>query len=221
MPEVTRAWPEGAFYHYDTVYDAKALGYHGPAFGYASMPDQYTLSVLQRRELAPGRRPPVVAEVALVSSHVPWAPLPQSVPWTAVGDGSVFDPMPAQALPVSKVWSTSGGIHDAYARSIAYSMSTLLSFVATYGSDRTVVLVLGDHQPAPVVTGDGASRDVPVTILAKDPAVLAQVSGWGWQAGVRPTPDAPVWRMDAFRDRFLAAFSGSEPQRHSTVMAAR
>jgi hypothetical protein len=221
MPEVTRAWPEGAFYHYDTVYDAKRLDYRGPAFGYATMPDQYTLSVLQRRELAPARRPPVLAEVALVSSHVPWAPLPHQVPWSAVGDGSVFDPMPAQGLSVSKVWSSATGIHDAYAQSVAYSMSTLFSFVATYGSDRTVVVVLGDHQPAPVVTGPGASRDVPVTILAKDPGVLAQVSGWGWQAGVQPAPQAPVWRMDSFRDRFLAAFTGPGVPREQTAMAAR
>jgi hypothetical protein len=221
MPAVTRAWPEGAFYHYDAVYDAANLGYRGPHFGYATMPDQYTLSVLQRRELAPVRRPPVVAEIALVSSHVPWAPLPQPVSWDAVGDGRVFDQMPAQAESVSQVWSDPARIRDAYARSIGYSLSTLFSFVATYGSDRTVVVVLGDHQPAPVVTGAGASRDVPVTILAKDPAVLASVSGWGWQDGVRPRPDAPDWRMDAFRDRFLQAFTEAASQHDHTVMAAR
>jgi hypothetical protein len=221
MPEVTRAWPEGAFYHYDTVYDARKLGYRGPNFGYVTMPDQFTLSVLQRRELAPAGRPPVVAEVALVSSHVPWAPLPQPIDWDAVGDGSVFDPMPAEGPQLSQVWSSSAGIRDAYARSIAYSLNAVFSFVSTFGSDRTVVLVLGDHQPAPVVTGPGASRDVPVTILAKDPAVLAQVSGWGWQSGIRPAPDAPVWRMDAFRDRFLAAFSGPDTRQAETEMAAR
>jgi hypothetical protein len=167
----------------------------------------------------------VVAEVALVSSHVPWAPLPQQVAWDAVGDGSVFDPMPAQSSTVSQVWSSTARIRDAYARSVAYSLSTLFSFVATYGSDRTVVVVLGDHQPAPVVTGAGASRDVPVTILAKDPAVLARVAGWGWQDGVTPAPDAPDWRMDAFRDRFLAAFAGrgdgQDAAQHAPVMAAR
>jgi hypothetical protein len=129
--------------------------------------------------------------------------------------------MPAEGPSVSQVWSEAAGIGDAYARSIAYSLSTVFSFVSTYGSDRTVVVVLGDHQPAPVVTGAGASRDVPVTILAKDPSVLTQVSGWGWQAGVRPAWDAPVWRMDSFRDRFLAAFGGPGRQPASTVMAAR
>ena len=141
--------------------------------------------------------------------------------WAAVGDGSVFDGMPAESPAVSQVWSGSARIREAYARSVAYSLTTLFSFVSTYGSDRTVVVVLGDHQPAPVVTGTGASRDVPVTILAKDPAVLAQVAGWGGQDGVEPAPDAPVWRMDAFRDRFLTAFAGTRGRAHDPVMAVR
>ncbi|MFO7250823.1 MAG: sulfatase, partial [Actinomycetes bacterium] len=82
----------------------------------------------------------------------------------------------------------------------------------TYGDDDLVVVFLGDHQPAPIITGFGASRDVPVTILAKDPAVLDRIDGWGWQEGLKPGPAAPVWPMDAFRDRFLAAF-GSPPAR--------
>jgi hypothetical protein len=43
-------------------------------------------------------------------------------------------------------------------------------------------------------------------VVARDPAVLQRIAPWGWDAGLRPAPDAPVWRMDAFRDRFLAAF---------------
>jgi hypothetical protein len=42
--------------------------------------------------------------------------------------------------------------------------------------------------------------------MASDPAVLARTAGWGWSEGLRPAADAPVWRMDAFRDRFLAAY---------------
>jgi hypothetical protein len=66
--------------------------------------------------------------------------------------------------------------------------------------------MLGDHQPATIVSGEGAGHDVPVTIIARDPAVLDRVSGWNWTEGLRPATDAPVWRMDAFRDRFLAAY---------------
>jgi hypothetical protein len=87
-----------------------------------------------------------------------------------------------------------------------YSLNSLISYVETYGDDNLVLVFLGDHQPAPVVTGEDASRDVPITIVAHDPAVLDRISGWGWQDGLKPGPHAPVWRMDAFRDRFLTAF---------------
>jgi 2,3-bisphosphoglycerate-independent phosphoglycerate mutase len=88
-------------------------------------------------------------------------------------------------------------------------MSTIISYVQHYGDDRLVVVLLGDHQP-PVVTGEGATHDVPISIIAHDPAVLDQIAGWGWEDGMRPGSQAPVWPMNAFRDRFLSAF-GSQP----------
>ena len=81
-----------------------------------------------------------------------------------------------------------------------------MSFVTHYGDDDLVLVVLGDHQPATIVSGEGAGRDVPISVVSRDRAVLDRISGWGWNEGLRPEPDAPVWRMDAFRDRFLAAY---------------
>ena len=69
-----------------------------------------------------------------------------------------------------------------------------------------VLVVLGDHQPATIVSGHDATHDVPISIIAHDPAVLDAISSWGWQAGLLPDPQAPVWPMDAFRNRFLTAF---------------
>ena len=44
-------------------------------------------------------------------------------------------------------------------------------------------------------------------MIAHDPKVLQRIDGWGWQDGMLPRPDAPVWPMESFRDRFLTAFS--------------
>ena len=207
VPSDENSWTQGTtFYGYDALYDARNLGYRGPQFGYANMPDQYTLSVLQRRELAPERRRPVMAEVDLVSSHSPWAPLPSLVGWNEVGDGSVFDPMPAQGPSAKQVWKDTTQVKTEYGRSVAYSVSSLLSFVHTFGGNDLVLIMLGDHQPATVVSGEGAGHDVPISIVAKDPAVLRDIDGWGWQDGVRPSRTAPIWPMNSFRDRFLAAF---------------
>src|SRR3954467_4258836 len=85
-------------------------------------------------------------------------------------------------------------------------MSAIVSFVRRYGDDDTVVVLLGDHQPATTVSGQGAGHDVPISIIAKDPKVMRQVAGWGWQDGLHPAPRAPTWPMSAFRDPFLGAF---------------
>ncbi|CNF56659.1 Phosphoglycerol transferase and related proteins%2C alkaline phosphatase superfamily [Mycobacterium tuberculosis] len=203
MPAITRAWPEGEFYGYDKVYDDRNLGYRGPRFSFATMPDQYTLSTLQRTELAKKDRPAVMAETALVSSHAPWASIPRLVPWDEVGDGSVFDGM---GKGYDAPWPPGGQIRTEYRKSIEYTLNTLVSYLETYGNDRTVLIFLGDHQPAPLITGAGAGRDVPITIVAKDQAVIDKISGWNWQDGLRPAKDSPVWPMSAFRDRFLTAF---------------
>ena len=47
---------------------------------------------------------------------------------------------------------------------------------------------------------------MPISIIAHDPAVLKQIGSWGWDPGLRPKPNAPVWPMSAFRNRFLTAF---------------
>ncbi|MDP9240124.1 MAG: CDP-alcohol phosphatidyltransferase family protein [Actinomycetota bacterium] len=207
VPANDRNWPQArSFYHYDKLYDRRNVGYVGPKFSYAPMPDQYVLSSFQRLELAKPNRAPIMAEIDLVSSHTPWAPLPRLVDWSKVGDGSVFDNMPAQGQSPGVVWRDPDQVRTAYGQSIAYSLNTLISFVQTYGDDDLVLIVLGDHQPATIVSGRGAGHDVPITIIAHDPAVIDRISAWGWQDGMRPGPNARVWPMDAFRDRFLAAY---------------
>ena len=98
-------------------------------------------------------------------------------------------------------------VRAAYARSVEYSMSAMVSFVQHYGQKNLVLIVLGDHQPAKVVSGENPTHNVPISIIARDPKVLQAISSWSWQPGLLPSPDAPLWRMSSFRDRFLDAFS--------------
>ncbi|TCO44189.1 sulfatase [Actinocrispum wychmicini] len=206
LPENMYDWPEGAFYQYDKLYDSRNVGYRGPKYFYAQMPDQYTMSAFQGLERAQPGHAPVMAEIDLVTSHTPWAPLPTMVDWNTVGDGAVFNPQPKAAKQPEDVWPDPTKIRAAYGESIQYSLTTLIQYVQNYGDNNLVLVFLGDHQPAPIVSGENASHDVPVTIVAKDPAVLDRIAGWGWQDGLHPDPRAPIWPMSQFRDRFLAAF---------------
>jgi phosphatidylglycerophosphate synthase len=210
VPADTRDWPEGQrFYRPEVMLDSRNVGYRGPRFDYAPVPDQYTLQWLDQHELRPTGRPPVMAEVDLVSSHHPWAPLPHLVPWSRLGDGSVFDPMPAQGDSAAEVFRDPQRVRAAYAQSIRYSLRTVVGFLhrLRHRDPGLVVLMLGDHQPHSYVTGDAPGHQVPVTILSRDPAVIDRVSGWDWRPGLRPLPDAPVWGMHSVRDQIFAAFS--------------
>jgi hypothetical protein len=206
-PGLTYAWPEGQFYGYDRVYDSHTLGYRGPKFSWASMPDQFTLQAFETLERGKADRPDLMAEITFVSSHTPWAPVPDVVDWDTIGDGSIYGPMTAGDPSPAEVWKSDDRIRAEYLRSVRYSVDSLISYVERYGDDDLVLVVLGDHQPAPVITGNGASRDVPISIVAKDKSVLSRIDDWGWQDGLKPGPATPVARMDAFRDRFLTAFS--------------
>ncbi|HEU4332291.1 MAG TPA: CDP-alcohol phosphatidyltransferase [Lapillicoccus sp.] len=198
--------PVTGFYGYDALYDGRSLGYQGPKFGYAPVPDQFTLATVASRELTPGPRAPVMAEIDLVSSHTPWAPLPRLLDPAALGDGSAYQGVLDQAATADAVWSSPARVKQAYADSVAYALASLTSFVRNAHDDNLVMVVLGDHQPAAVISGENASHDVPVSVVAKDPAVLDRVADWGWPTGMRPGRDAPVWPMDAFRDRVFTAF---------------
>ena len=206
VPANTKDWPQSVFYDYDHIYDSRNVGYAGPPFGYPTMPDQYTLDAFHRLELSRPHRAPVMAEIDLISSHAPWSRTPHMVPQNQVGDGSVFEGMPEQAPSETEIWRSADRVRTAYGQSIEYSLDALVTFLETYGDDRTVLVLLGDHQPAPIVSGGHADHDVPITVVTRDPKVLRRISDWGWLPGMLPPPRAPVWRMDAFRDRFLAAF---------------
>ncbi|MER6621830.1 CDP-alcohol phosphatidyltransferase [Streptomyces sp. NPDC000931] len=211
MPGVQKAWPEAEWYGLDKVYDAFGLGYEGPKFSWSTMPDQYALEAFQRLEHGRKRDRPLMAEIILTSSHQPWAPVPELVDWDDLGDGSVFDAVRKAGKKSSDVIADSTESRREYGRSIEYSVTSLTQWLERYGTDDTVLVFLGDHQPIARVSGDGASRDVPVSIVAKDPKVLEKTDAWNWTEGLRPAKDAPVWRMSSFRDRFLTAY-GSTPR---------
>jgi hypothetical protein len=208
MPSYEGGWPEGEdFYRFHRIHGRYDLGYRGPTFGWSRVPDQFVLSGFRRLELERSGGAPVMAKIDLTSSHSPWAPLPRMVDWDKLGDGSVFTGIHRRADSAQEVWRDPEDVKAAYVKSVAYTLSSVISFVEKYGDDDLVLILLGDHQPLTVVSGHDASHDVPVTLVARDPAVVDAISEWGWQDGMRPDDRAPVWPMSSFRDRFLAAYS--------------
>lgn len=209
QPALTKAWPEGTSLGFEQVYGAADLGYAGKPYDWVTMPDQYSFAAFEQRERTgrAGRRP-VFAELALISSHAPWTQLPQAVvDWDQIGDGALFSQWAGLGEPASVLWQDPERVRQHYARSLDYVIQVVGAYAARYVDDQTVLIVLGDHQPAPMMTGPDAGRDVPIHVIAGDPKLLRPFLDWGMTAGLQPADRPALARMDGFRDWFFRAFS--------------
>jgi hypothetical protein len=206
MPAITLAWPEGARLGFDTVLDRDAMGYAGRPFNWVTMPDQFTLARFRDR-LPPDPRP-LFAQMALISSHAPWVPVPRMVTWEDVGDGRVFDAMTEGSDPPDVVWRDRDRVRDQYRQAVDYALQAVFAHAAREGArggDTPLMIVLGDHPAAAFVAQTGGP-DVPLHIIGPAEA-LAPLAVWGLTPGLVPTPATPRWPMEGFRDRFLDAYS--------------
>jgi hypothetical protein len=206
LPGMKLDWPEGAFYHYDTILDERRLDYRGPEFGWWRIPDQYSLARFAEQELAPRERAPVFAVFANVNTHLPFAPLPPlQADWQRVLTATPFDPAPlANALARQPNWTD---MTQDYADSLRYTFSAIAGFMRLRGKQAPVIILLGDHQAAASVSGPHASWDVPVHVFAPPGAIIKALQQDGFTSGMQPQ-GAALGPMNELGPRLVAAFAG-------------
>jgi hypothetical protein len=203
MPAITLPWPESQFMGFEDIYEAADMGYRGEAFNWTTMPDQYTLSAIDR--ILPVGGEPDFAMTALLSSHAPWTPVPRFVDWDAVGDGSIFDESQHVGPPGAEVWPNPELMREQYRLALDYSLDVVFDFAARQAGRDWLLVILGDHAPVQSVSQiDG--QDVPVHLVGSS-AALDAFDEWNFTEGLVPDGTSPVWLMSDFRDRFIAAVS--------------
>lgn len=181
---------------FDQYYIREDFAYRGPRLGWSFVPDQYTIDFVHRRELAPrlaAAAPPaepLFIAYFLTNSHHPWAVVPPFVAdWSKIGDGSVYAELPVSEFRNQFV----GGIDymPAYRTSVQYSLQSVLSYLGRLPpSDRSVIVVLGDHQPRrPVGRMKVDPWEVPVHVLSRDPSVVERFARVGFRPGFTPPSD--------------------------------
>ena len=198
-------WPEGDFFRYGEVLRAPDLGYRGPAFGYAAMPDQFVLDRVARA-VVQNAATPLLVESILVGSHAPFdVQAPYVEDWDRIGDGFVFHTLPATAFPVE--WSRIGDASEAYAAAMAHSIRVLTEFILRFLRADELVVIVGDHQPAPELAGFEEPASVPVHVISRNPALLAPFMRRGYTDGLCPQQPPPHPGMETFFWDFLQDFS--------------
>ena len=195
MPAIQLAWPEGAWYRYESLHASTDMGFAGERFGYVTMPDQYTLSHFEHA-LRDESEQPVMATLALLSTHAPWTPLPKKVDWDSIGDGSIYDGSHRFGEPIS--WKYREEVQDMYALSFDYTLDVLGEYAARFADD-ALIIVVGDHQPPPIINGWGKSADVPVHFISRDQALLDRLPDSLWSDGMIPGDDIVSQPMSTLR----------------------
>ena len=84
MPGLKEPLQNAGFWGFDRMVGTDQLGYAGPSFGWFGVPDQFSLGAIQTLPRDPSR--PLFAQIVLVSSHMPFSPVPPYVEdWTDAG----------------------------------------------------------------------------------------------------------------------------------------
>jgi hypothetical protein len=204
MPGMSQPWPEGAFYGFTDIYDYFRLAYSGPAFGWWGVPDQYSLYKLDALAIASQPHQPVFAFFPTVSTHAPFIPTPPyQADWSRLGTSKPFDDaVLATAWDQQPDWLN---LVPGYTQSIEYAFKSFGGYLR-YRPDRDLVMILiGDHQPPALVTGPGASWDVPVHVIASRPEILDRLKRGGFRDGLAPTHPS-LMKMSELTRVMLDAF---------------
>ena len=203
-PGLLVPWPEGAFYGFDEIYDHERLGYRGPPFGWWSINDQYALARVDRLEIEPRDREPRFVFFTTITTHAPFTPAPPYQPdWERVVSTRPYDDDELwEAWSEQPDWLNLG---PSYVQALRYAYATIGGYLRLRGDRDLVMILVGDHQPPALVSGEGASWDVPVHVVAGRPALLDRLRGHGFADGLSPG-GATLARMDTLLALFLDAF---------------
>jgi hypothetical protein len=204
MPGLRQRWPEGVFYGFDEVYGADRLAYRGPEFGWFAIPDQYSLERLDALEASRSPRPPLFVFFPTLTTHFPFNPTPPYQPdWRRIASDRPFDgPEIVRAYAREPDWMN---FTPGYIGAMSYEFDTLAGYLQRNVDRDFVMILLGDHQPPALVSGEGATWDVPVHVITSRAPVLETLLTRGFRRGLIPDPPA-VARMHALLPILLEAF---------------
>lgn len=210
MPGLRQHWPEGAFYGFERIYDASGLGYRGPDFGFWRIPDQYAFAKLHQVELADSGRAPRLVFFPTISSHLPFHPTPPYQPdWDRLLGADPYDSVAHRSAMTLRPDLTPLG--PAYVDVLRYDFQVLAGFLCRYPEADQVLIVLGDHQPAASVSGQGAVWEVPVHVISNRAPIIDRLLTAGFSEGLRPARPA-LGRMHELKGLLLRVFDSASPR---------
>ena len=109
---------------------------------------------------------------------------------------------------------------DGYLACLEYVLDAVGRFIAERIGDDTLVIVLGDHQPPLTAARTTRDRSVPISVISRDPALIAPFVARGYVEGLRPGRMTATSGMEDFLERFVADFSRTDAAQATPPAAA-
>ena len=205
MPGTQWPWPEGAFFGYQQKYYTWNFAYQGPSYGWSTMPDQYVLDFIYRREIQ-NKQKPLFIEFILVSSHAPFHRQPPYLKdWSQIGNGAIY--REKDIITFSIGWSDLSNASEAYVTAIRYDLNVIANFIKGYLKENSLIIILGDHQPNVQITGKDQLWSVPIHVISRNHEFLIPFRSRGYTPGLIPSQSPPHQGMETFLYNFLSDFS--------------
>lgn len=185
-PGLSWDWPEKSFYRFDTFLDFRDLNYKGPKLGYWNAPDQFALAKYNQMHPVRKDSPKRLTFYPSITSHMPFHPVPPYLEdWTKILADQAFDEKQMAEVNAQKIdWLN---MRPGYLGMLEYNYKWLSGYIAQPRVRDTVYILLGDHQPAANVTGEGVTWDVPVHIVSSNNDLMQRLYKQGFSPSIEPS----------------------------------
>lgn len=209
-PALNWEWPERAFYGFDVFIERRDLGYTGPAMGFWELPDQFTAARFEKIHPRDNGAPPRFVFFPTITCHLPFSPVPPyQAEWSRVLSAQPFDEDEThQTLAQKPNWLN---MAPDYLRMVNYTYQWLGAYFRQPEPREAIYVLIGDHQPAASITGEGASWDVPVHIVSRDSKLLGRFIEQGFRPGMEP-PRQAIGALHALTGMMLESFAAPAAQ---------
>ncbi len=207
-PAMSWDWPEQSFYDFDHYHDGPSLGYRGPDIGLWSIPDQFSMARINEMYPPEPTEKPRFVFYPTITTHIPYRPTPPyQSDWSRVTSENPFaDEATQQALADKIDWNN---LFSGYINTMEYTFDWLIGYQALPQPRETVLILLGDHQPAGGVTGPNASWDVPVHIITSNDELAERLRRRGFSDGVEPL-NQTLGHISELNQILLSVFDSNE-----------
>lgn len=209
-PALSWDWPEKSFYRFDKFLDSRDLQYKGPKLGYWSLPDQYALASFHQMHPITTASPKRLTFYPSITSHMPFHPVPPYLEdWS-----QILKPQPFSEKQMAEVnaqpldWLN---MRPGYLGMLEYNFKWLSGYLKQPRVRDTVFILLGDHQPAANVTGEGVTWDVPIHIISSNDELMQRLLKAGFTSGLEPA-DQRIGALYDFTQLLVKVFDSAAPK---------